>query len=225
MNNTRLLTAALLVCGNAAIMAQNPAAEQRISAVRQAVLQNQTKLRGYQWLETTEVSIKGDLKNRRQAECRYGADGRIQKTPVGAPSAPNKPRGLKGKLAAGKIEDMENYIERLGSLVTRYLPPNSDSIQAAFKSGRANVDSSSGSIVFTDYAKTGDKVTFQFDPSAKRLNVIRVATYLDDAQDPVSIDVTFEALPDGTNTTGQSIIDATAKRIRIKTTNSDYKKA
>ena len=97
-------------------------------------------------------------------------------------------------------------------------------MQAAFKSGRAAIDSSSGSIVFTDYAKAGDKVTFQFDPSAKRLSVIRVATYLDNTQDPVAIDVTFEALPDGTNTTGQSIIDATAKQIRIKKTNSDYKK-
>jgi len=223
MNNTRVLAATLLVCGSA-VLAQSPSTEQRISAVRQAVLQNQSKLRGYQWLETTEVSIKGELKNRRQAEFRYGADGRIQKTPVGAPSAPNNPRGLKGKLAAGKIEEMENYIERLGSLVSRYLPPNPDSMQAAFKSGRAAIDSSSGSIVFTDYAKAGDKVTFQFDPSAKRLSVIRVATYLDNTQDPVAIDVTFEALPDGTNTTGQSIIDATAKQIRIKTTNSDHKK-
>ena len=42
----------------------------------------------------------------------FGADGKIQKTPVGAPSAPNKPRGLKGKLAAGKIEETENYTTR-----------------------------------------------------------------------------------------------------------------
>src|SRR5688572_20061144 len=98
MNKTRLLAAGLLVSGVAVVTtAQNPSPEQRIAAVRQAIQQNQSKLRSYQWLETTEVSIKGELKNRRQAECRYGADG-IQKTPVGAPSAPNKPRGLKGKL-------------------------------------------------------------------------------------------------------------------------------
>jgi hypothetical protein len=224
MKNTTLIAAALLSCGYSVITAQSPSTEQKVSAVRQAVLQNQSRLRGYQWLETTEVSIKGELKNRRQAECRFSADGKLQRTPVGAPSAPNKPRGLKGKLAAGKIEEMEDYIERLGSLVSRYLPPNAEAMQAAFKSGKTTIDSSSGSIVFTDYAKPGDKVTFQFDPDAKRLSVIRVATYLDNAQDAVAIDVTFEALPDGTNTTGQSIIDATAKRIRIKRTNSDYKK-
>jgi len=55
--------------------------------------------------------------------------------------------------------------------------------------------------------------------------VIKVATYLDSAQDTVNIDVTFEALPDGTNTASQWFIDATAKRIKIKSTNSDYKKA
>ncbi|HYI97407.1 MAG TPA: hypothetical protein VEX68_27970 [Bryobacteraceae bacterium] len=145
MKNTTLL--ALLVCGHPIAIAQNtaqsPSTEQRVAAVRHAVQQNQSRLRGYQWLETTEVSIKGELKNRRQAECRFSADGRIQKTPVGAPGAANKPKGLKGKLAAGKIEEMENYIERLGSLVSRYLPPSPESMQAAFKSGRAAIDSSS----------------------------------------------------------------------------------
>jgi len=40
----------------------------------------------------------------------------------------------------------------------------------------------------------------------------------------MTLAVTFASLPDGTNYVQQSVLDATAKKIQVNTTNSDYKK-
>jgi hypothetical protein len=200
-----------------AAQAQDPGVQQKLAAIKQSIQENQAKLRGYQWTETTEVSIKGELKNRKQASCHYGPDGQVVRTPIGEPSAPAKRRGLKGKIAAGKIE------ERLGSLIGRYVPPNPQSMQTSFQSGKASL-SSGGDIVFKDYAKMGDQVTYSMDTAAKKLRSFNVATYLDGKEDAVTLDVTFQALPDGANAINQAVIESKEKHLQIKRTNSAYTK-
>jgi hypothetical protein len=222
---SRIASVAMAVaCGAISVKAQNSTPEQRLSSIRQSVAENQRRLRDYQWVETTEIRIKGDLKTRKQSECRCGADGLVHKTPIGAPSEAKKPGGLRGKLATGKIEEMHDYTERLGRLVTRYVPPRADAMQSAFKSGKASLDASSGQLRFKDFAKSGDQVTYSFDSSAKMLRGIEVATYLDSPQDTVHLEVTFTPLPDGTNALSQSVVESKAKELQIKHENSDYKK-
>lgn len=191
-----------------------------LAAVRQSVAANREKLHAYQWLETTEVLIKGELKNRRQAECRFDASGTVARTPVGAPAEAGKPRGLRGKIAAGKIEEMHEYTERLGGLVERYAPPDPQKLQAAAKVA----SSSPGDLVIEDYAKPGDRVTFSFDPNSKKLRSYNVATYLDGQQDVVTMNVTFTPLPDGTNAVSQTEIASQEKHLQIRRTNSSFNK-
>src|SRR5262249_46226068 len=79
--------------------AAKAALQQKVGELKEAVAANQANLKKYQWLQTTEVSIKGKTRKEEQAQCRYGPDGKVQKTPVGntpaaEPQAP--PRGLKG---------------------------------------------------------------------------------------------------------------------------------
>jgi HKD family nuclease len=47
---------------------------------------------------------------------------------------------------------------------------------------------------------------------------------VDGPKDPVTLAVQFARLPDGTNYTLQNILDAPAKKIQIRTVNSDYQK-
>lgn len=205
----------------AAAQSRDPAVQQKLAAIKQSIQENQAKLRGYQWTETTEVSIKGELKNRKQAECHYGPDGKVVRTPIGEPSAPAKRRGLKGKIAAGKIEELHEYAERLGSLMGRYVPPNPQSMQTSFQAGKASL-SSSGDLVFKDYAKMGDQVTYSMDTAAKRLRNFSVATYLNDKEDAVTLDVAFQTLPDGANAVNQAVIESKEKHLQVRRTNSAY---
>lgn len=203
----------------------NAALQQRLSEIKQSIAKNQARLRQYAWTETTEISLKGEAKKRTQAACQYGADGKVQKTAIGAAPPPQSRRGIKGRIAANKIDEMKDYMDRAGSLVRRYVPPDPLAMQAAFKAGKAALNTATGDLVFSDYVKPGDKVTVTFDPAAQRIRSFAVATYLDEPKDSVTLNARFSSLPDGTNFLEEVVLNASAKEIQIRTTNFGYRKA
>ncbi len=212
-----------------AALAQDPgsvkaALQQRIGEVKQSIARNQAQLRQYAWTETVEISYKGEDKKRTQSDCQYGPDGSIQKTPIGSPPPPKSRRGIKGKIVTNKIDDMKAYMDRVGSLVKRYIPPDPQIMQASFQSGKATLNPVTGELVFNDYVKPGDKVTVTFDTGTKRVTLFAVATYLDDPKDTVTLNASFSSLPDGPNYLDQSVLMATAKQIQVTTINNAYRK-
>lgn len=122
---------------------------------------------------------------------------------------------------------MKDYMERVGALVREYVPPDPEKIQAAAAAG--NVAATRGqpitAITIKNYLKQGDSVTLGFDITARKLASYNVNSYLDNpADDPVKLTATFAQLPDGTNHVQQSVLNATAKKIQVRTTNSNYRK-
>ena len=73
-----------------ALVATRPARAQdmqeKIAAAKQAAAQNQQALRSYSWIEKTEISVKGEVKNTKIESCQYGPDGKVQKTPLTEPA-------------------------------------------------------------------------------------------------------------------------------------------
>jgi hypothetical protein len=216
--------------------AAKQATQERLAAVKQSMAENQAKLRQYTWVETTEISLKGEVKKREQKDCKYGPDGKVQKTAIaGAAPPPEKEDGggrrgrrgggaVKEKIIENKVEDMKEYMEQVAGLVHKYVPPDPQAMQSAFQGGRASLDKASGALAISDYAKPGDKVTLTFDPATKKLLSYEVATSLDSDKDAVSLVASFSSLPDGTNYLSQSVLDAKAKNIRVQTTNAGHKK-
>lgn len=220
MTVTAALCALLTLCS-----AQDKAAlGKMVTELRQSLAQNQAKLRTYTWTETTEVSLKGEVKKREQAECRYDAAGKVVKTPIGAPAEPKKaPRGLKGKMVANKVEEMKDYLDRVGSLVRRYVPPDPQTMKTAFDAGKAMMgvggDGSSSRLEFRDYVKPGDKVTIVLNGKTKQLRSFAVDTYLDSPEDVVKLSAAFSVLEGGVSYLEQTQLQAISKEIAIKTTN------
>ena len=66
---------------------------------------------------------QGEVKNTKVDMCRYGPDGKVQKTPVVEPPPPEKQRGMKGKIIANKTAEMKEELEAAVALVQQYLPP------------------------------------------------------------------------------------------------------
>ena len=60
--------------------------------------------------------------------------------------------------------------------------------------------------------------------ASKKIQGYDVKTYLDAPEEVVTLKVVFQNLPAGPNCVAQSILDATAKQVQIRTTNSDYSK-
>ena len=177
--------------------------------------------------QTTEISLKGDVKSRKQNDCRYGPDGTVQKTPTTAPTEQKKKRGLRGKIVEGKKEELGDYMERAASLVKRYVPLDPSRMQSAVQGGKGTLQlAPEGKVVlsFRDYDRPGDEFALTFDGPGRRIDGVKVRSYLGEPEDAVGLNLTFSNLPDGTNYLSESLLDAPAKKVQIKTTNFGHQK-
>jgi hypothetical protein len=179
--------------------------QQKLAAAKQAAAKNQQMLRSYTWLEKTELSYKGEVKATKVDSCRYGPDGKVQKTPVVEPPPPEQKRGLRGRVVAKKTDEMKDELESAAALVRQYVPPDPGMMQIVMNAGSASISQAGPGFValkFPGYAKAGDALTLTFESAVKRLKQIDVATWLDDPSKAVTLRVTMQSLPDGTDYPG-----------------------
>ena len=224
-------TRCMMIIGAAALLAtsafaQNPELQQKLAAVKQAAAENKQKLRQYQWTETTQLTLKGDAKPPTKNSCQYGPDGKVQKTMIGPP--PEQPSGgrMKQKVIEKKKAEMKDYMQDVKAILSMYVPPDPQKMQAAFQAGKVSLNPVSGAVnlVFADYAQPGDKMTLTFDPTTKKITGLNISTYMGEDKDAVTLKVQMGTLPDGTSYEQQTVLNATAKQLVVTTTNSNYQK-
>jgi hypothetical protein len=207
-------------------IAQNGELQQKLAAVKQAAAENKQRLHQYQWIETTQLTLKGDPKPSSQKLCQYGPDGQVQKTAIGTP--PEQPSGgrMKKRIIEKKKEEMQEYMEDVKGVLSMYVPPDPQRMQQAFEAGKVSLNTAGGvvNLIFTDYAQPGDRMTLTFDAATKKITSLSVNTYMGQAKDAVTLQVQMASLPDGTNYAGQTILNASAKQLVVTTTNSNYQK-
>jgi len=199
----------------------------KLAAAKQAAAKNQASLRTYQWLEQTQLSLKGEVKNTKVSMCRYDTTGKVQKTPVVAPPPEEKKRGLRGKMVEKKKEEMKDELEAASALVHQYLPPAPDMMQVVMNAGTASLSQAGAGAValkFPGYLKSGDSLTLTFDSTVKALRQVAVATWLDDPSKPVTLNVVMQSLPDGTNYPGTVTLAIPSSQLQVQITNSNYQK-
>jgi hypothetical protein len=213
--------------------AQQPAGggvQEKLAMVKQSAAANQQALRHYSWVETTQISLKGEVKSVKQSSCVYGMDGKVQKTPMSAPEPPQQQGGrhgrLKEKIVEKKKDEMSDYMEQVKGLIGQYVPPDPNRMQQAFQAGNVSLVPSPGTIqlVFKNYVEQGDSMTLSVNEATKKISNLNVNSYLGQAKDVVTLSVMFGTLPDGTTYPNQTVVVAQAKQIQIMSTNSDYQK-
>ena len=209
-----------------------PTPQERVAALKQSMQESQTKLRQYEWVETTIISLKGEEKGRTQKRCFYGADGKLQKMPIGSPAPAQQSaagggrRGrVKAKVVENKKDEMKEYMERASALVQQYVPPQPADIQRAKDAGKVTANPAGAGLVrleFPDYLKPGDRLSIDVDGAANQLRGLTVSSYLDKAEDAVALAVQLGTLADGTSYTAQTTLDAAAKKIRVVIQNAGH---
>ena len=233
------LITGLTVAGLASTPPSNQTAttpDERVAALKKSLADSQARLRKYEWIETTVLSLKGEEKSRKQMRCYYGADGKLQKLPVeGAPAAaaqaaPQRGGRRGGRVAAAvvdnKKDEMKEYMERAAGLVHQYVPPNPAQIQKVKDAGKLKVtpeDPGRVRLEFADYLQAGNRLTIVLNAAANSLANLNVATYLDEKDEVVTLNVGFAALTDGTSYTAETAFEAKAKNIRVVIQNSGHK--
>jgi hypothetical protein len=221
-----LMIGAVVLAVGVGAFAQNSDLQQRIAAVKRAMAENQQKLQQYQWIETTQITLKGDPKPPSQNLCQYGPDGQVQKTPIGPPPEQASGGRVRERIVEKKKEEMQEYMGEVKGLLGMYVPPEPQKMAQAYQAGKASLNPAGGvvNLVFTDYAQPGDQMTLTFDPNARRVVAVSVNTFMGEANDAVGLQVQMASLPDGTNYTKQTVLNASAKHLEATTTNSNYQR-
>jgi len=201
--------------------------QQKLAAVKKAAAANAEALRSYTWLEKTEILLKGEVKATKVDSCRYGPDGRVQKTPVVQPPPPEKGRGLRGKIVANKTADMKDDLESTVALIQEYVPPAPDRIQVVMNAGTASLAQAGPqrvAFIFPGYVKSGDALTVTFDKAITALQQIDVKTYLEKPEEPATLRVTMQALPSGISFPGSIVLKIVDRKLEVRVTKSNYQK-
>jgi hypothetical protein len=221
------IVAAVALVAVAARPANAQDLKQKLAAVKQAAAQNQQELRSYTWLEKTELSVKGEVKVTQVDSCRYGPDGKVQKTPVVQPPPPEQKRGFRGKVVAKKTGEMKEELQATAALIQQYVPPDPGPIQVVINAGTASVSQAGTerlAFKFPGYAKKGDALTITFDKAITGLRQIDVATWLEKPEEPATLRVVMQSMPNGVSFPGSIVLSIPASKLEVRITKSNYQK-
>ena len=206
--------------------AQGAALQQKLAEVKLASAANKKALAHYNWQESVTTSIKGEVKSQKLFLVSIGPDGQQQKSEINA--QPDQAGGgpLKRHIVAKKKAEYKDYGEQIADLARRYTQPDPDRLQQAYQQGNISMQLGGGDTMMTlnikNYIKPNDLLTLVFNKQTKAIQSIRVASYLDDPTDAVTIAAQFAKLPDGTNHVTGTQINGASKQLSVVTRNSNY---
>src|ERR1700730_4061032 len=85
--------------------AQNPAIQEKLTAIKDSSAANKQALAHYTWLEQQTISLKGEVKKTQQFQVQIGPDGQQQKTELNPqPAAQPSGRRLKQHIVEKKTD-------------------------------------------------------------------------------------------------------------------------
>lgn len=225
MNFAPAAVAALVLLSGTTAVAQNPQLEEKIMAFKQAQAANKQKLAQYTWTETETISIKGNVKDTKMYQVQM-VNGQQQKTEVSNQQAQQGGREgrLKERVVEKKKEEYQEYGQQISALAKQYTAPDPDRLMQAKQAGTISLQPGGGTValIIKNYVKPGDSVTLTIDPQSKQLQNVRVASYLNDPKDAVTISAEFAQLPDGTNHVASTLINGVSKQLTVNDVNSNY---
>ena len=205
--------------------------DQVVAALKQNLAESQKRLRQYQWIETTAISLKGEEKSRKQQRVYYGADGKLTKLPIGEP----QPQAARRRRAVAAGASRSNRREQEGRDAgvhgkgrqpdpsVRPAQPRADPAgQGRRQRPAASAAGGKGRIELRNFVQPSDLLAIDVDAKASNLRAQR-RDVSREAEDAVMLAVGFASLPDGTSYVAQTTLDAKAKNIPVVVENSGYR--
>jgi len=233
MRRIAFLCGAACIFAGVALAHQSPEMQQAIAAAREAAASNQQALHAYSWISTTQILVKGEVKDTKVEDCQYGPDGTVQKTELSdtQPQQQQSGRRRRGRVKEAIIKkktgEMQEEMKSAAALVGSYVPPSSDKIQAVVAANGVTISPMADNqtvVSFANYEKTGDSLTLTLNAASHALLHMSVDTYLDDPSKKVTLDVTFESLPDGTRYAGKTVMAIPGDQVEVHIENSNYER-
>ena len=202
--------------------------QDRVAALNTLLAESQAALRHYEWIETTIVTLHGEVKSRKQERCYYGSDGALKQEDVSL-SGLLKPGPREGGRVDARLRDLTEALQNALSLAKSYLPLNPTDMQAAKHAGRVSVIASQLGkrmrVSVLDYYKVGDEVGIEIDLVKNRIVRVTVASYLDNITDVVTLNATMSQLSDGTTYPSAVLLEERTRSLNVAMQDTGYRKA
>ena len=235
MRRIGLLCTAFCAFAALALALQNPDMQQKVEEAKEAAARNQQALHQYSWISTTQISVKGEVKNTKIESNQYGPDGKVQKTELSEPQeqqqqqSRGRRRGgrVKKAVVAKKTAEMQEEMQSAAALVQSYVPPASEKIQAVVAAGGVSVSPSPDgktTIRLENYEKDGDALTLTLETESLSLLAMSVETWLEEPDNRVTLNVQFQTLSDGTSYAATTVLAIPDDEIEVRIESSNYQK-
>jgi hypothetical protein len=187
--------------------------------------ENALALRKYEWKSRVEVRRDGETKSAQLFLMRYGADGNLQKTPIGGTQPAELPRmPLRRIVAKKKTKEVQQVVTELGDLAQSYanLPP--ERMQALL--GTANVITplvgakDAVQVQAKNVLKDGDSLTLWIDSATHQQRRVEITTFLDEK--PVMLVTEFRSLPQGPTYAARVVVEYPSEQLQLITDAFDF---
>lgn len=201
---------------------------QRVGELVANLRKSRETIKQYEWIETTTVFLKGEQKAQIEKRCYYGADGKVEKVMLTQPAPPERKRGLRGIIMEKKKAELTDEMKQAVETLHQYVPPSHEQIEACKAAGNASIDvvdpGKRVRLNFKDYKVPGDKLSIEVDLTNNRPATLAVTSYLDTPAKPLTCNVTFGALEDGTTYAEETTLNLEKQNLKVVVENSGYRK-
>jgi hypothetical protein len=208
--------AGALIASAVAGSAQSATISQKVAQVKLAIAQNKMQLARYTWQMQETVSVNGEVKKQDLYQVVSGPGGPT-KTLIAQPVAPSA--GRQHGIRARMRQDFEDYAQQVGAVAQSYTNPDPAKLKALAAQGSVSLRAAGvpgySAIVVKDYNKPGDSIVITIGGSPKSLVSIDVSSYLDQPSNPVTIQVRYASLPDGTRYAQTTTVNGVSKNLTV----------
>ena len=228
MKKFNLLLLLALFAGSISVSAQVDMQE-NVAIIKKNLTDSKAAMKKYEWIETTTVFVNGEQKSVIQKQCYYAVDGKLTKVETGGSKTGKTPSGIRGKVVENKKAEMSDYAKKAVAKIQTYLPPVPEKIQKIYADGKVSIQvlepNKKFKLTFPDYMEPGDFLAVSLNKPDQKLFSLDVSTSVDKKKKKVIFNVTYSNLPDGTQYSGTTTLDAQAKNLKIVIVNSGFKNA
>jgi hypothetical protein len=217
-----------LVAAGRVVIAQVPqlSVQDRVAALSSLLADSELALRHYEWIETTIVTLHGEVRARKRERCYYAPDGTLKKDDVYSSDFP-KAEPRETKRIAARPADVTEVVQDAPSLVSSYIPLSPINMQAARRAGRVSVvvlqPGRLARVNVLDYHKVGDEMGIEIDLAKNRILRVTVATYLDNITDVVTLNATMGELSDGTPYPATIMLEERTRSLYVTVRDTGYR--
>lgn len=183
--------------------------------------QNAMLLRQYSWKMRIEVIQQGETKSTTVYQMRFDLDGNLQQTAITEPTQQKKKRGIRGKMAAKKAAEMQEWSGKVTELAKKYMAPSPGTMMDFFlKASFTTEKDGSVKISGKGFLQPDDQATFWGDSNLKNMSRFQFTTNMEG--DEISGKVDYKQVQGGPQYAARTVIEVPTKDFSIKIENYDY---